>query len=35
VNSRFTNILATAYLALVLVVSVVTIPLMVYTKAGQ
>ncbi|MBV2363995.1 NRAMP family divalent metal transporter [Streptomonospora nanhaiensis] len=35
VNSRFTNVLATGYLALVLVVSAVTLPLMIYTKAGQ
>ncbi|PWV55421.1 NRAMP family divalent metal transporter [Nocardiopsis sp. L17-MgMaSL7] len=35
VNSRFTNVLASAYLVLVCVVSVAAIPLMVYTKAGQ
>lgn len=35
VNSRFTNILGTVYLVLVLVVSIATIPLMIYTKAGQ
>lgn len=35
VNSRFTNILGSAYLVLLVVVSVAAIPLMVYTKAGQ
>lgn len=35
VNSRFTNILGSVYLVLLLVVSVVAIPLMLYTKAGQ
>ncbi|GAA3744801.1 Mn2+/Fe2+ NRAMP family transporter [Spinactinospora alkalitolerans] len=35
VNSRFTNIIGTCYLVLLVVVSIVTIPLMIYTKAGQ
>ncbi len=35
VNSRLTNILGSVYLVLLLVVSVVAIPLMLYTKAGQ
>ncbi|WP_246633126.1 hypothetical protein [Pseudonocardia nigra] len=35
VNSRFTNVVGTGYLALLLVVSVVTIPLMIATGAGQ
>lgn len=35
VNSRASNLLATAYLVLLLVVSLATIPLLVITKAGQ
>ncbi|MFD6951964.1 hypothetical protein A6A08_10455 [Nocardiopsis sp. TSRI0078] len=35
VNSRFTNILGSVYLVLLVVVSVAALPLMVYTKAGQ
>ena len=35
VNSLFTNVLASIYLVVVCVVSVSSIPLMVYTKAGQ
>jgi hypothetical protein len=35
VNSRFTNALGSVYLLLLLVVAVVTIPLMVLTKAGS
>ncbi|MFE1395416.1 divalent metal cation transporter [Nocardiopsis alba] len=35
VNSLFTNVLASIYLVVVCVVSVASIPLMVYTKAGQ
>jgi manganese transport protein len=34
VNGRFVNAVATVYLALLLVVSVITIPLMIATKAG-
>lgn len=34
-NSRFTNFLASIYLVVILVVSVITIPLMLATKAGQ
>jgi Mn2+/Fe2+ NRAMP family transporter len=33
-NSRFSNAVAFAYLALLIVVSVATIPLMIVTKAG-
>ncbi|HEU0130926.1 MAG TPA: divalent metal cation transporter [Mycobacteriales bacterium] len=35
VNSRFTNVLGTAYLALLIVVSLAAIPLMLATKAGM
>jgi Mn2+/Fe2+ NRAMP family transporter len=35
VNSRFTNALGSVYLALLVVVAVVTIPLMILTKAGS
>ncbi|MFE1469225.1 NRAMP family divalent metal transporter [Nocardiopsis dassonvillei] len=35
VNSRFTNIVGSVYLVLLLAVSVVAVPLMLYTKAGQ
>nr|WP_237683592.1 divalent metal cation transporter [Nocardiopsis sinuspersici] len=35
VNSRFTNIVGSFYLVLLLMVSIVAIPLMLYTKAGQ
>ena len=35
VNSRFVNVLASFYLVLLCVVSVASIPLMIYTKAGQ
>ncbi|GAB3213030.1 Mn2+ and Fe2+ transporters of the NRAMP family [Marinactinospora thermotolerans DSM 45154] len=35
VNSRFTNIVATVYLFLVLLVAAATLPLMLWTKAGQ
>ncbi|WP_017574029.1 NRAMP family divalent metal transporter [Nocardiopsis halotolerans] len=35
VNSRFTNIVGSVYLVLLLAVSIVAIPLMLYTKAGQ
>jgi len=35
VNGRFANVLGTAYLALILVVSAAAIPLMIATKAGQ
>jgi hypothetical protein len=35
VNSWFTNALGSVYLLLLLVVAVVTIPLMVLTKAGS
>jgi hypothetical protein len=35
VNSRFTNALGSVYPLLLLVVAVVTIPLMVLTKAGS
>jgi Mn2+/Fe2+ NRAMP family transporter len=34
VNGRFVNVVATVYLAILLVVSVITIPLMIATKAG-
>ncbi|MEP6475908.1 MAG: divalent metal cation transporter [Actinomycetota bacterium] len=34
VNGRFTNAIATVYLALLLIVAVATIPLMIVTKAG-
>ena len=34
-NSRFSNAVAFAYLALLIVVSVATIPLMIVTKVGQ
>ena len=34
-NSRFTNLLATCYLAMLCIVSVVALPLLVITKAGS
>ncbi|MEA2497953.1 MAG: hypothetical protein QOH26_358, partial [Actinomycetota bacterium] len=35
VNGRLSNAIATVYLGLLLVVSVATIPLMIFTKAGS
>jgi hypothetical protein len=35
VNSRLTNLLATVYLGLLVVVTLVAVPLLIVTKVGQ